>query len=246
SYSNVMTDFTLTDQLKVNGTGVNANVGVIVRPVDFIRIGLGFRTPSLLWVNETSSMSLSARYAFNANAQNAPPSSASNTGNGQSFSYAVALPYHANGGISIFIKKYGFISFDAEYIDYSTTTLLRNDNSSTDFSGANNNIQSYSNNGALSFRGGAEARLDIFRLRGGFAYYAQPYQNGIDNVDRTTKIITFGFGIKQPNFYIDFAYMRPMFNSGYQIYSLSNGSNNPFVSTSNVGGSGTLTFGFNF
>jgi hypothetical protein len=245
--TDVMTNLSLSDQLRVTGNGLNANIGVIVRPVDFIRIGLGFRTPTILWLTENYSATLSANYQFSSYSGSNPPSSYVSTSNTpQSYNYSMIVPYRANGGVSIFFNKYGFVSMDAEYVDYTSATLMQNDNYPTNFSKANNNIHTAGNSSALNLRGGLEARIDIFRLRGGFAYYSSPYANNLDNVDRSMKVLTFGAGVKFDNHYYDIAFMQPVFNTGYQPYSVNNMGSNPFATTKNTTTNITLTMGFNF
>ena len=51
-------DLALQESLEVRGTGINATVGAIVRPVDFIQVGVSFTTPTYYGLAETYSATM--------------------------------------------------------------------------------------------------------------------------------------------------------------------------------------------
>jgi long-subunit fatty acid transport protein len=70
---------------------------------------------------------------------------------------------------------------------------------------------------------GAEVKLNReFSLRGGFAYYADPY-NHVDDLKRDQYNFTFGAGYRIEGFYVDFAVVQNFTNQLYKPYTLNNG-----------------------
>jgi hypothetical protein len=98
----------------------------------------------------------------------------------------------------------------------------------------------------LNYRAGAEFRFDIWRIRGGYAYYGDPFVNS--NFDRSTQQFSGGFGARLQRFYVDFALVSSQFDQLYNSYEfIDNGQNiGPIIEIRNTRTTGFLTFGFNF
>jgi hypothetical protein len=119
----------------------------------------------------------------------------------------------AIGSIAFVIAQKGLISADYEFVDYSNMRLRSN---SYKFFDENDDIRrSYSAAGIL--RVGAEYRVEPFALRIGYANWANAYRNNIAN-NSSRNDFSFGLGIREKEYYIDFAYLITVSNSQYYIY----------------------------
>lgn len=212
---NAYNNFSLevTDKLSLSGTGVNFKAGMIYRPNDLVRVGASVQTPTLYALNETNQTSMIAN--FNGlKYGNTTLRTESVTGTEQRFDYSLRTPLKATAGIAIFLKKAGFITFDADYISYNTATLsVRNDN----LAGDNRTISNLYKP-TINFRGGIELRQDIFRFRAGAAYYGNPYSSNAaaSSAKRDQLFITAGFGVRSENNYFDMAVVTNRFEDTFQ------------------------------
>src|SRR5690606_5875357 len=117
------------------------------------------------------------------------------------FEYSLTTPFRASGGLAYFIGKYGFVSADVEYVNYGHARFsIADDNPygldpGTGYFSQQNRIIKDSYASAMNIRVGAEARLDVFRIRAGFARYGDPYESS--NLDRARTYLTGGIGLKE-------------------------------------------------
>ena len=99
--------------------------------------------------------------------------------------------------LAVFAGKYGFISGDIEYEDYSTAKL--------DYDGDRNDNADIKSNykSVVNARVGAEARLTSdFFLRGGYNIQGNPLNQGGSD----TKTASGGIGYRFLNYYVDATY----------------------------------------
>ncbi len=214
--------FSETNRVNVTGTGVNATVGMIFRPVDAFRIGASVSTPTFFAMNEEFTTTF-ASSIFSATDPNVIDNFEESTAPG-SFNYSLRTPWRATVGGAFFFKKLGFISLDAEYVLYDKMNL-RNREFAGIFDGDNQTIaQLYQP--ALNIRAGGELRYNIFRFRGGFALEGDPFDDfsGGGTFNRSITRLTGGLGIRQKEWYADLGVVHSQFNSTYQPYSFEAGS----------------------
>ena len=207
-------DFVSTDYLKTTGTGINARLGLIVRAADALRFGASIQTPTYIRLTEEYSTSLTANTIYATTGTTSSLSTAPGT-----FEYSVTTPFRANGGITAVIGKAGFITGDVEYVGYSQAKFKTVDGTSDQ--GLEDGNYNINNNyhSVVNFRVGAEARLDIFRLRAGYAYYASPYKN--NDINRNQQYFSAGAGVRTKSFFLDVAGMYLTGKDQYQPYSLA-------------------------
>jgi hypothetical protein len=153
-------------------------------------------------------------------------SSASDESDLGDFDYTLTSPFRASGGATVLVGKYGFLSGDVEYVDYSQARLS-NDNTTEDTNGNtydfgphNDAIQDLYRS-TVNLRVGGEARYDAFRFRLGYARYGDPYQT--NDFDRTRQYVTGGLGLRQNNFFVDLAGVYNTDKRFYRPYEVSNG-----------------------
>jgi hypothetical protein len=221
---NFLNNFTLTDNLKVNGTGINATVGVVFRPTDWVRIGWSFSSPTIYRMNEVSYTSLSTVLVDPGAVGATNPLGYKTVDN--EFNYNVTTPLRTSAGVAFFFNKYGFISGDVEYMPYQGIRLGGSDWGAAG-SGLNERVtlnneikQTYKN--ALNYRLGGEFRYQIARVRAGVSYQPDPYQKTVDNLNRSFMSYSTGFGVKINSFYADFGIVFSQVKGGYTPYQLTN------------------------
>lgn len=234
-------DLSIRETLKIDGTGINATVGFIYRPNDYIRIGGSLVTPTYYQFDEESDAVIEANYGgFFYEPDNKTLRNERAESDIFVSQYDLTTPLKLTGGIAFFIDKSGFISADVEYIDYSNNNLS-SDNFST--SADNRTIEALYTS-VVNFRVGGEYRYDVFRLRAGFGYYGDPHT--AEDVDLSRTEFSVGAGLKLKNFYADLGVIASTSNTrNYSPYSFADGTG-PAAGIETNNTNGVLTIGFNF
>jgi len=219
----------------VNGVGINAGLGIIFKPVEYLRIGASVFTPTFYNLSENYKDELTA-------VLDTIKDDLSKSFQG-SFKYNLATPFRATVSAAVLAGKYGFVSVDYEYVDYSSSYL-----SSTEypFNVENSNITDYYK-GTGILRAGAEIKLGIFALRGGYGRYSSPYKEEYKPAggDRSMTTFSFGGGIREKSYYLDLAYTG--YNSSeFDLPYALEGKNVEGATFDNTGYNVILTFGAKF
>ncbi|MGI4867030.1 MAG: hypothetical protein ACRYFZ_24145 [Janthinobacterium lividum] len=246
--STPFTNYTLYDEVQTSGAGVNARLGLIYRVVDAVRIGASVQTPTWMHLTDTYSSTIDSH--FDASGNFPAEDYEATTGTNQ-YAYTITTPFRANGGVAVTVGKYGFLTGDIEYVGYQHMRLdsdpsnTLGDNAS--FATDNANIaRDYGN--AINLRFGGEARLDIFRVRLGFARYGSPYSSATVNTSYTNlaqNYYTGGLGLRQGNFFVDVAGVYTRYNTYYSPYAILDGTQ-PVVQVQNSRFTTTVTAGLTF
>lgn len=234
----------LLENLNINGTGVNLNLGLIYKPIDYVNLGFVLQTPTFFALNEEYEANLTATYG---NYFFAPENKTLGTENAVSdvflSTYGLKTPFKIGGGATIFLGKHGFISADVDWVDYSIARI-----NSTDFNeGPDNQVIQDLYSSTVNYRLGGEAKIERFRIRAGYGYVGDPYLNS--SLDQSTKLLSGGLGFKFDSFNLDFSLVNQKFNSLYRSYKVldKNGLNyGPLTEIKNSITSAVMTVGFNF
>jgi hypothetical protein len=242
-----------TEQFTTRGTGLNGKIGFIYRPVDALRIGVSAQTPTYFSLTDRiGQTNLDHTYVVENLAGQLVEETLSSTLSEAQFEYSLATPFRATAGLMYLIGKSGFLSADLEYVDYQGANFISssgsiNDPNAVDFTPENNEIDALLQP-ALNLRVGGEARVDVFRLRAGFAYNASPlsdagrsylaletnendYRELIGqapgdlalprDLDGSRVFFTLGAGLRQPNFFIDVSLVNQRQLDKFSPYSLA-------------------------
>jgi long-subunit fatty acid transport protein len=234
---------TINERLSISGFGANINLGIIFKPIDELNLGFNFQSPT--WYNfneeyEARMVNNFDNFFFepeNITLAREEASTPITIGN-----YNLNTPLRLSGGATFFIGKSGFITADVDYLDYSKSRI-----NSRDFNpGADNQEIRALYGQTLNYRVGAEFRFDIWRLRGGYGFYGDPFVNS--NFDRKTQQFSGGIGVRLRSMYVDFALSSTNFDQLYNSFPVEEGGFNigPFTEIRNNITTGTMTFGFNF
>ncbi|MGB1248675.1 MAG: OmpP1/FadL family transporter [Chitinophagales bacterium] len=192
-------EFKSTQTYNTTGLGYNLKAGIIYKPNDYIRIGAAVQTPEKLSLTETYSSSIESR-VFGFTESNQSPEG--------TFDYQVRLPWRANAGVSFFFKKYGFIAFDYEAVDYGSMKYLFADEYAAREEEINLNIDT-SYTLAHNFRVGIEIiPVKKLRIRAGYSYQGSPFDEklGLEDYGMVTQHFSGGFGIVHNRIAFDMAY----------------------------------------
>ncbi len=223
--------FTVYDNLETKGSGFNFKFGMIYRINDWVRIGAAVHTPTFYTMHDNYSKKITSNL---------------DTGNYEAespqgvYDYQLTTPMRAIGSIAFIIGKRGLISADYEFIDYSTARLRSEENQSMNaFSEVNSKINSIYTT-ANNIRVGAEWNLAPIKIRGGYALYGNPFKSGIN--DGTSTSYTVGFGFREKEYFLDFAYVYSIYSEDYYLYPSVGTSTQLDRTTNNF----LMTLGFKF
>ncbi len=239
----------LTENLAIRGTGVNATLGLIVRPVNAFQIGLSYTTPTIYGLTETWDAAMGTAW----DPSFVYPSPDGGVSLGQSnlndpitsdiltSDYRLTVPSKLRGGLAYF-TPFGFLTADVEYTNPARLRYA----SSIDglsFDEDNGDIKALYKP-TFNYRVGAEFRKDIWRLRAGYSLLT----NALDGQGASGKpvsTITGGVGARMKKFYVDLALIHGSSQHQYQPYTFFDGSG-PVVEIKDRTLRGVLTVGFTF
>ena len=237
-------DIRLTEVQEVIGTGINANLGVIYRPIEALTIGVSFLTPTLFGVEEKSYFDLETNIRGlqqDDSASFEPQFNRLSRGNEGVLTYNLKTPARVGVGASYFFEKYGFLTADVEYVRYSSYQFSSSDNGAANImSGANQEIDAVYNS-AINYRVGGEFRYNVLRLRLGYALFGDPTDFENDSLNRNRQSISGGVGVMTSSFFADLAVTSSRFDTDARPY---NGAD--FYTQTNNVTNVLLTLGFNF
>lgn len=196
----------LNQALSTKGRGFNFKFGIIYRPIDMIRVGFAFHSPTYLRLSDAYDANMTSVIGGTQRSFESP------SGN---FTYSIRTPLRMIGSLAVIFGKAGMLSADYEIVDYSEAHLK---SSTYQFTSANAAIQS-KYKASSNIRIGGELRLLPIILRGGFALYGSPYTAGVDN-SATRLYITGGVGYRDPGdqFFIDMGIVTTTEKSNYYFY----------------------------
>lgn len=219
-----------------DGDGVNGKIGAIYRPVESVRLGLTFQTPTYYNINDSYAEVLNTRYTPGLPT---PP-----VGNDQQiydFSYRLRTPAKVSAGASFFFGTSGFISADLDYMDYSKINFSTKGNVDAATIAENNQAVRDSYQSAVNYRIGGEYRLDQMTLRAGYGLRGNPYRNE----NREISTYSGGIGYRFSGFYLDVSYQHNSYDSEIRPYVMANGAE-PVAAIDNKRNNVFLTLGARF
>jgi hypothetical protein len=238
---------TLIENLEINGAGYSATLGVIVRPIDFLQIGISYNTPTTYYLTDTYSASMATDWNdFNYYGDNSLILDKWDDATQEIVSeYTLKTPGRFAFGLTGFLGKAGLISAEVAAVNFKNASY---DSSigGLDYSYENDGISSLYKTG-WNFRVGGEFRLKILRFRAGLGHMTDPYKNKQDDVSKAVTNLSLGLGLRKKHFFVDAALLFNTNNSSYRPYSLpDNFSPTPVVSLKNQTASLLFTVGFPF
>lgn len=215
----VASDWSLYNYYRVNGTGFNYKIGLIVKPIQQLRLGFAVHTPTWYNLDETYYASVDYNYAPNPNTEGSY--SETNDGYDAVNSYNFRSPWKFIVSAAGIIGDSFIISADYEWTSYSTMKYSV-DNGYNDYyyddpwdwewkpakvaaldandpyGYTNMDIQNYFTK-TSTLRIGAEYRVTPqFSVRAGYSYVSSPVKNEV--ADNQETIYTVG---TRPQYSVD-------------------------------------------
>ncbi len=202
-------NFTYRDVVEATGTGYAFKLGVIYKPIDMLRLGFAFHTPTVYRLDEyyyddiRSEFDNYDYYTW----ENEP----------FRFSYTLTTPLRAMAGAALQIGKLGMVSADYEFVDYRMARFSRASDD-YDYYVENQDIKNIYDI-AHNLRLGAELRMNTLYMRAGYAVYGSPFVKGEDNEDNFQSVYSAGIGLRQRNFSFDVSYALRTNKQMYFMYN---------------------------
>lgn len=245
--SDTLQNLRLVEDLEIRGTGINATLGAIVRPVKFLQVGISYTTPTFYGLTETYEASMSSRWNNFDYYGDGTTILGDNSDSPEELDlitseYNLTAPMKLSAGVA-FLTEYGFLSADIEMVNPSKMKYGSR-GSEISFTNENENIRAVFDP-VINYRIGAEFRQDLFRIRAGYGVQANTFDRSIE-ADNTITSISGGVGVRTRTFYVDLAITHSAGkNYQYQPYTFSDGSG-PVVDLKNKTLNGLITVGFTF
>ncbi len=232
--------FTYNEYRRTTGIGINAKLGFIYKPVDIFRIGAAIHTPTAYSFHDYTETSIAA------NTENFG-GYRSYQGANREYDYNLTTPWRAVASATALFGKYGFVTFDYEYVDYASSRFNLNSDDRNYERYVNDAIKS-SYKSASNLRAGLELRFDILSLRGGVGYYGDPYKESMANyVNGERWDFSGGIGFRLNRTFIDLGYIHHEYKNTDQPYVLSYSNYiSPTARLSTMQDNAVLTVGWKF
>ncbi|MCX6256889.1 MAG: hypothetical protein NTW49_03180, partial [Bacteroidia bacterium] len=192
-----LNSFTYSEDLRTTGTGMNFKLGIIGKPLDWLRIGAAVHSPTFYDLTDKYYYEVNSNLSFD----NGGPVKYIGEND-----YKITTPLRAIGSVSVVLAKLAIVSMDYEVVDYSTMRL-RDSGDGYDFEPENTGIQQHFTT-ATNIHAGAEFRFGQISLRGGYAHYGSPYASGQTNVNADYSQVSGGIGINNNNFFLDLSFVQ--------------------------------------
>jgi len=213
-----------------------SSVSAIFKPVESVRIGLAFHSPTWYHINEYFYQNISSNFTDGAKYEyhNDP----------MRYEYGLETPFRFLAGLGIQIKKVGLLSVDYEYVDYSSAHFYQTGDG-YDYGEKNANIRS-SLKSVNNIRAGGEYRLNNVYFRAGYGYYGKAFKQGEDNEDLDYSSFSVGTGFRERNISIDFGYTHNKYSQKYFLYPLDSSYDPALANLNSTQNMFTLTVGYRF
>lgn len=245
--------FEYKEHYTTSGIGVNAKLGVIVRPVERLRLGLAFHTPTFGSFTDKIQSSITANTeTYTVFPQPLTKTSDELKGNTIAgfYEYQLTTPLRliASGSwvlneVNDVKKQRGFVTADFELVNYGGTRYAAVESASQDdvnYYNQLNDIIKDRYKGAVNLRLGGEMKFNTMMARAGFAYLGSPYRD--KQLAGRRILLSGGIGYRNRGFFVDLTYVHAFIKDSQVPYYLSL-KPNPIADGKNNRGNAILTFG---
>ncbi len=229
--------YLLENHLHTNGTGIKANMGVIMRIANNLRLGVAFHTPNYYQMTDSYSAGVNRNFIGKEEYSATPYGS---------YTYNFQSPWRLSASAAYVFGRKGILSAEYEYTASNNMTF-EDDYSVNAFFQTNEEIANMLNP-THTIKIGAEYMItNQFSGRLGYAHQTSPvksaYRSGLGiptvgtttiyTLDRSTNYFTLGLGYRFTNIYIDAAYVHRYRNSDMFPFSpLLSGGDHPNLAVS--------------
>ena len=216
------------------GWGITGRFGMIVRPIQLLRIGASFQLPTYYRLTDEKYTDMYSYWDSGSGI----PDTHEGSPNGI-YDYQLRTPFRVNANASMILFKIATVSVGYEYVDYGTAKLDAGDYNFLD----ENNQIGQDLKAANNIMAGAEFRFGSLYLRGGAQYLGSPFTDSRNNAE--SWVYSTGFGVRAQKIYFDMSYSHSNRSEVYGMYAYQPGVNE--VSINKINGNNLLmTVGFKF
>jgi len=251
--TNNFKSFSFNDNFKTTGAGINAKIGVIFRPKEYIRLGLALHTPTYMALSDSRQTNL--KTSLENPVDNFEASSDLFTEGKRGVArYIQSTPLRiiASGSyvfreIEDVAKQRGFISADVEYVSHKGSRF------SSDAEQPTVDQQTYYKQlnavvkdiykGNINLRLGGEIKFNTIMGRLGVGYYGSPYKDAPTKASKVT--LSGGLGYRNKGFFVDLTYIHLISKDFDVPYRLEN-AQTVYASVNQQRGNIAATFGVKF
>jgi hypothetical protein len=251
--SNHFKAFDYNDTYKTTGWGINAKLGLIYRPQEYIRLGVAIHTPTFNSFADTRKTTLNTQLENPVGNFSVSSLTFTNNVEGQSKYYQSGAWKIIGSASYVFrelenVKKQrAFITADVEYITHGGSRFSSNNDSPTqeekNYYTTLNKVVKDQYKGALNLRVGGELKFNTLMGRLGFAYYSNPYK--IAELKANRMLLSGGLGYRNKGVFFDLTYVHNISKDVDFAYRLQDRANT-YASLKQTRGNIIATLGFKF
>jgi len=216
------------------GWGITGRFGMILRPIQLLRIGASFQLPTYYRLTDEKYTDMNSYWDSSSGIQDASEGSPNGI-----YDYQLRTPFRVDANASLILFKIATVSVGYEYVDYGSAKLDANDYNFLD----ENTEISQDLKAANNIMAGAEVRFGSLYLRGGAQYLSSPFTDSRNNAE--SWVYSTGFGVRVQNIYFDMSYSHSNRSEVYGMYAYQPGVNEVSINQIN-GNNMLLTVGFKF
>ncbi|MEY2829889.1 MAG: hypothetical protein RIQ33_1747 [Bacteroidota bacterium] len=235
-------NFNSTSSITASATGINLKLGATYLVNDAIRLGMALHTPTYYSFKDVGTIAMTTEREDSI-VRGSHSESTTNT-----IQYSITTPWRAIGSAAFLFKKFGFITVEYEFVDYSSASIRFDSKNSSDIIAASNMNRNI-NKGyatASNLKIGAEIKLDIFAIRAGYANYGTPLKSSIvKDYNLSKQVLSFGFGVREKDYFFDMGIQKSM-NKNIDIPYLQNNATSYAATLNSHNTLVVATVGFKF
>ena len=247
---------TYTEYYRSQGVGINARLGMIVKPTNSFRAGFSIHTPTIFGMSERTTGTMESDLE-NYLSDGQPAVANEDTIYTQfgadvpEYRYDYYSPWRflVSGSwmfsaVEDVTKQRGFITADIEYVTHQSSRFHSADYDEDDeyYKGVNEGVKiAYKN--VFNFRVGGEMKFNTLMTRLGFAYYGSPYDD--DALKAHKMNVSGGIGYRNSGIFLDLTYVYGLNKDVDFPYRLADKANT-FADIRNHNSNLLVTFGVKF
>lgn len=212
-------EWTYTEDLTVDGNGIQGRLGLIWAASDWLRFGASYQTPGRLALDDSYETRMSSRFRAGEAYEAASPFNR--------LTYAVRTPARLSGSAAFLFGKYGILSAQYERVDHGGGALRprwRSDRYAYDYE-VENETASRIYQVAHNVRIGTEWRIhSLYRLRLGVSQEMTPFANTANTTTTSTRnSVTAGFEYRTEKGHLGIAFRRLTWSEDLSLFGPDNG-----------------------
>lgn len=249
--NNHFKSFEFNDNFTTRGIGANIKVGVIYRPVEYIRLGLAIHSPTYMSLTDKRTTTIATALENPVANFNTSSNSLTNDKPGE-VNYAQLTPFKAIFSASYVFreisdvrKQRAFITADIEYVHHKGSSFRTESKDAgaqqKSYYGMLNKVIGDIYKGNFNFRAGAELKFNIIMARLGFGYYGNPYNDPALKASRMQ--FSGGLGYRNKGVFVDLTYVHTTTTDVNFPYRLEDRANT-YATLKQQKGNIAITLGF--